>query len=164
MTNTGDGQHRSVLQRIDSRDLDQLAVAEATPAGAAKILVIVADVDAVVKKHSALDDYARQNATSVYSVIEIFPMLPEKLSTDLTWLNYESDCLAATIPRPVATTHCLSISEPPELSQCYGGSDDYQPGFPYRRHDQALGHPLKRNSLAVIIEERPTPFVGQSYL
>lgn len=35
----------------DSRDLDQLTVAEAMPAGASKILVAIADVDAVVKKH-----------------------------------------------------------------------------------------------------------------
>jgi hypothetical protein len=162
MANTGDRQHCYVLQRIDLRDLDQLTVAEATPAGAAKILVAAADVDAVVKKHSALDDYTRQN-TGLLRYPGI-PMLPEKLSTDLTSLNYESDRLAATIPRPVVTARCLSISGPPELSPCYSGSDDYQPGFPYRCRDLALGHPLKTNSPAVIIEERPTRVVGQSYL
>ena len=82
------------IDNDDSRDLDQLTVAEAMPAGAAKILVAIADVDAVVKKQSALDDHARQNTTSVYTAAEIFPMLPEKLSTDLTSLNYESDRLA----------------------------------------------------------------------
>ena len=48
------------IDNDDSRDLDQLTVAQAMPAGAARILVAIADVDAVVKKGSALDDHARQ--------------------------------------------------------------------------------------------------------
>ena len=148
MANTGDKEQCYVLQRTDSCDLDQLTVAEATPAGAAKILVAAADVDAVVKKHSALDDYTRQN-TGLLRYPDS-PMLPEKLSTDLTSLNDESDRLAATIPGPVVTTRCLGISGPPELSPCYSSADDYQLGFPYRCHE--LGHPLKTNSPAVIIE------------
>jgi VacB/RNase II family 3'-5' exoribonuclease len=85
------------IDNDDSRDLDQLTVAEAMPGGTAKILVAIADVDAVVKKQSALDDHARQNTTSVYTAAEIFPMLPEKLSTDLTSLNYESERLAIVV-------------------------------------------------------------------
>ena len=95
-------------------------------------LVAVADVDAVVKKHSALDDHARQDTTWVHTVTEIFPMLPEKLSTDLTSLNYESDRLATTISKPVMTTRCWSISAPPELSPFYSASDYYQPDFPIK--------------------------------
>jgi len=99
------------IDNDDSRDLDQLTVAEAMPDGATKILVAVADVDAVVKKQSALDDHARQNTTSVYTAAEIFLMLPEKLSTDLTSLNYESDRLAMVIEMVIASDGSLQGSD-----------------------------------------------------
>jgi exoribonuclease-2 len=99
------------IDNDDSRDLDQLTVAEAMPGGAAKVLVAIADVDALVKKGSALDDHARQNTTSVYTVAQIFPMLPEKLSTDLTSLNYESDRLAIVIEMVLAGDGSLRSSD-----------------------------------------------------
>ncbi len=104
------------IDNDDSRDLDQLTVAVAMPDGAAKILVAIADVDAVVKKRSALDDHARQNTTSVYTVAETFPMLPEKLSTDLTSLNYESDRLAIVIEM------VLAGDGSPQSSDLYGAT------------------------------------------
>jgi len=99
------------IDNDDSRDLDQLTVAEAMPDGATKILVAVADVDAVVKKQSALDDHARHNTTSVYTAGEIFPMLPEKLSTDFTSLNYASERLAIVIEMAVASDGSLQSSD-----------------------------------------------------
>ena len=99
------------IDNDDSLDLDQLTVAEAMPAGAVKILVAIADVDAIVKKQSALDDHAQQNTTSVYTVAEIFPMLPEKLSNDITSLNYGSDRLAVVIEMVFATDGSLQGSD-----------------------------------------------------
>jgi len=99
------------IDNDDSRDLDQLTVAEAMPNGAVKVLVAIADVDAVVKKQSVLDDHARQNTTSVYTVAETFPMLPEKLSTDLTSLNFESDRLAIVIEMIIAGDGSLQSSD-----------------------------------------------------
>jgi exoribonuclease-2 len=85
------------IDNDDSRDLDQLTVAEAMPGDEVKILVAVADVDALVNKGSAIDEHARHNTTSIYTAGRIFPMLPEKLSTDLTSLNFKEDRLAMIV-------------------------------------------------------------------
>ena len=79
------------IDNDDSLDLDQLTVAETLADKQVKVLVAVADVAALVRKNSAIDAHARHNTTSVYTAGRIFPMLPEKLSTDLTSLNYHED-------------------------------------------------------------------------
>ncbi len=89
------------IDNDDSRDLDQLSVAVPAAGGAVKILVAVADVDAVVKKGCAIDGHARANTTSVYTAAEIFAMLPEKLSTDLTSLAEGKERLAIIIEMAV---------------------------------------------------------------
>ncbi len=99
------------IDNDDSLDLDQLTVAEPMPAGAVKVRVAIADVDAVVRKGSAIDYRAQQNTTSVYTVAEIFPMLPEKLSNDLTSLNYESDRLAVVMEMVFAADGSLQGSD-----------------------------------------------------
>ena len=99
------------IDNDDSLDLDQLTVAEANPNGSANVLIAIADVDAVVKKRSAIDDHARQNTTSVYTVAETFPMLPDKLSTDLTSLNYKSDRLAIVIEMVLSVDGSLQSSD-----------------------------------------------------
>jgi len=87
----------SSIDNTESRDLDQVEVAEALPDGSVKLIVGIADVDALVPKGSPLDEHALANCTSVYTGIDVFPMLPEKLSTDLTSLNENADRLAIAI-------------------------------------------------------------------
>jgi exoribonuclease-2 len=99
------------IDNDDSLDLDQLTAAMPMSGEAVKILVAIADVDAVVKKQSALDDHAKQNTTSVYTAAEIFPMLPEKLSTDITSLNFESDRLAIVVEMTIGRDGSLQSSD-----------------------------------------------------
>jgi exoribonuclease-2 len=85
------------IDNDDSEDLDQLTVAESLPEARTRILVAIADVDSLVKKNSAIDKHAQHNTTSVYTAAQIFPMLPIKLSTDLTSLNLNQDRLAVVV-------------------------------------------------------------------
>ncbi len=82
------------IDNDDSRDLDQLTFCEALAHGGHRMLVAIADVDALVRRGSAIDGHARANTTSVYTSARIFPMLPERICTDLTSLNHEQDRLA----------------------------------------------------------------------
>jgi exoribonuclease-2 len=90
------------IDNDDSRDLDQLTVAEQLPDGNVRAIVAVADVDAIVKKGTPIDDHARHNTTSVYTAAKIFSMLPEKLSTDLTSLNDGEERVAVIIDMKVS--------------------------------------------------------------
>ena len=98
------------IDNDDSRDLDQLSVAEPVAGGAVKVWVAVADVDAIVKKGSAIDEHARSNTTSVYTAAQIFPMLPEKLSTDLTSLGEGQTRLAIVIEMVVGADGAVGES------------------------------------------------------
>jgi exoribonuclease-2 len=98
------------IDNDDSRDLDQLTVAVPMPGSITKILVAVADVDAVVKKNSALDKHASRNTTSVYTAAEIFPMLPEKLSTNITSLNADADRYAVVVEMSIGADGAVQDS------------------------------------------------------
>ncbi len=82
------------IDNDDSRDLDQLTASEVLDDGSVRILVAIADVDTLVEKDTPIDRHAQINTTSVYTSARIFPMLPEKLSTDLTSLNPNQDRVA----------------------------------------------------------------------
>jgi exoribonuclease II len=85
------------IDNEDSRDLDQLTAAEDLGGGRVRVRVAVADVDALVAVETPVDQHARENTTSVYTAGGVFPMLPERLSTDLTSLNEHEDRIAVVI-------------------------------------------------------------------
>ncbi|MBK8986907.1 MAG: RNB domain-containing ribonuclease [Chloroflexi bacterium] len=99
------------IDNEDSRDLDQLTFAESLPENKVRILVAVADVDALVKDGSAIDQHARHNTTSVYTAATIFSMLPEKLSTDFTSLNFNEERLAVVVEMVIGADGSLQGSD-----------------------------------------------------
>jgi exoribonuclease-2 len=87
----------SSIDNRESQDLDQIEYAECLPEGDIRILLGIADVDALVPKDSALDRHAAANATSVYTGIVTFPMLPDELSAGATSLLPAHDRIAVVI-------------------------------------------------------------------
>ncbi len=112
------------IDNDDSRDLDQLTVAQELPQGRAKVLVAIADVAALVAQGSPLDLHAQHNTTSVYTAAQVFPMLPEKLSTDLTSLSAGEDRTAVITELVVAqdgsvsegTLYCATVKNRAKLA------------------------------------------------
>lgn len=92
----------SSIDNDSSRDLDQLEVAQKLPDGTVCVRVAIADVDTTVPKDSATDRFAAANSTSVYTGIVTYPMLPERLSTDLTSLGLNDDRASVVIEFVVA--------------------------------------------------------------
>ena len=99
------------IDNDDSQDLDQLSVAEPLADGTVKILVAIADVDATVKIGSPIDDHARANTTSVYTAAQVFPMLPEKLSTNLTSLAAGQERMSLVIEMTIDAGGTLTGSD-----------------------------------------------------
>ena len=98
----------SSIDNDTSKDLDQIEVAERLPNGGIKVMVGIADVDAFVKKGSAIDAHAAKQTTSVYTGVRIFPMLPEELSNDITSLVENADKICNVIEYVVGTDGSIS--------------------------------------------------------
>jgi exoribonuclease-2 len=84
----------SSIDNDTSRDLDQIEVAERVSNGDVKIMIGISDVDAFVAKQTPIDQHAARETTTIYAGIRNFPMLPEELSTGLSSLLENQDCLS----------------------------------------------------------------------
>lgn len=101
----------SSIDNQDSRDLDQIAVVEKIDHNSLRMHVGIADVDCLVPSGSSLDAWAALNTTSVYTGVRVFPMLPERLSNDLTSLNEGQDRLAIVISFDISAEGQLENSQ-----------------------------------------------------
>ena len=99
------------IDNDDSRDLDQLSVALPPTSTGQPILVAVADVAAVVLRDTPIDQHAARNTTSVYTGVEVFPMLPVHLSTDLTSLNDGEDRAALVVELTVDANGSVAAAD-----------------------------------------------------
>lgn len=101
----------SSIDNGDSRDLDQIEYVELLPGGAMRLLVGIADVDALAARGSAIDRFAGAQTTSVYTGVHTFPMLPEALSTDETSLREGEDRLAVVVEMVLAPDGTVSSAK-----------------------------------------------------
>ncbi len=99
------------VDNAESRDLDQLSYAEKLADGAVRLMVAIADVDELVHQQTMTDQHAQQNAASIYTVAQIFPMLPERLSTDLTSLRLDADRCAVVVEMVVEAKGSVKSSD-----------------------------------------------------
>jgi len=87
----------SSIDNDTSKDLDQIEWAEQLPDGRIRVLVGVADVDVRIALGTIIDGHARSETTSVYTGVNVFPMLPAELSEGITSLNENEDRVALVI-------------------------------------------------------------------
>ncbi len=99
----------SSIDNDESRDLDQIEWAERVTGGV-RALVAIADVDSLVARSTPIDLHAARETTTVYAGIRTFPMLPEKLSTDLTSLSEGADRPAIVIEMLIAADGSIASS------------------------------------------------------
>jgi exoribonuclease-2 len=99
----------SSIDNDSSRDLDQIEFAERGAQGI-RVLVGIADLDADVPGGSPIDRHAASETTSVYTGVRTFPMLPDRLSTDLTSLVEGADRRAVVVEFAVAEDGTIAAS------------------------------------------------------
>ena len=99
------------IDNDESKDLDQLSAALDLGDGSVRIFVAIADVDTLVDKGTPLDGHAAHNTASVYVAGHVYPMLPEKLSTDLTSLGQGVDRISLVVEYVVRAEGSLAESE-----------------------------------------------------
>ena len=99
------------IDNVDTLDLDQLSWAQALQGDVVRLAVAVADVASRVPRGGVLDAHAGANTTSVYTAAGVFPMLPARLSNDLTSLREGEDRLAVVVEMDVDRDGAVTASK-----------------------------------------------------
>ncbi len=85
------------IDNHDTMDIDQIQFCEKRPNDEIQVKIAIADVDHLVSKGSATDRHAAKHGTSIYTGVVTYPMLPVRLSEDITSLHPNRDKLAIVI-------------------------------------------------------------------
>ena len=101
----------SSIDNDTSRDLDQIEVVERVSNGDVKIMIGISDVDAFVAKQTPIDQHAARETTTIYAGVRNFPMLPEELSTGLSSLLENQECLSVVTEFVVDSSGGLKSSD-----------------------------------------------------
>ena len=99
------------IDNDESMDLDQLSAALDLGDGSVRVFVAIADVDTLIDKGTPIDAHAAHNTASIYVAGHVYPMLPERLSTDLTSLGQGVDRISLIIEYVVREEGSLAESE-----------------------------------------------------
>lgn len=95
----------------DAQDFDDAVCCEKKRGGGWRLWVAIADVSYYVRPNTALDQEARNRATSVYFPSQVIPMLPEVLSNGLCSLNPGVDRLCMVCEMTLSTQGRLSTTK-----------------------------------------------------
>lgn len=85
------------IDNHDTMDIDQIQFCEKKPDNRILVKIAIADVDCRVPKGSATDRYAATHGTSIYTGVVTYPMLPVRLSEDISSLHPDRDRMAMVI-------------------------------------------------------------------
>ncbi|ACL16537.1 RNB domain-containing ribonuclease [Methanosphaerula palustris] len=102
----------SSIDNNDSLDLDQIEYCERRPDDEILVWIAIADVDRYVRRQLQTDLHAAHNGTSVYTGIETFPMLPDRLSKGISSLLPGQDRMAIVIEYTVLPDGSTRHGEP----------------------------------------------------
>ncbi len=95
----------------DAQGLDQLTAALDMGTGSVRVFVAIPDVDAWVGRGSPIDEHAAHNAVSVYAAGLSYPLLPDRLSADLTSFGPGMDRLSVVVEFVVRKGGSVAESE-----------------------------------------------------
>ncbi|MFM8175159.1 MAG: ribonuclease R family protein [Pirellulaceae bacterium] len=85
------------IDPIDARDFDDAISLSVNEVGHWELWVHIADVSAFVQEGTALDDEARERATSIYLPDRVIPMIPEVISNHVASLQPDRNRWAISV-------------------------------------------------------------------
>lgn len=132
----------------DARDFDDAVYCEKKRGGGWRLWVAIADVSYYVRPRTALDDEARNRATSVYFPSQVITMLPEVLSNGLCSLNPRVDRLCMVCEMTISAQGQLSTAKFYEAVMSSHARLTYNKVWHILQGDQALRkhyHPLVKH-------------------